>query len=63
MTTTPEPPEINLGGFTSLKNAHKEMAPKVGYHGFRDRVLRQGMSVLEAGTAPKSNRGRPRKVL
>lgn len=53
--------KLDLGGYGTLKQAHRELAPEVGYHGFRSRVL-GGMSILEAGTAPKSPRGRPRKV-
>lgn len=48
-------------GYTSLKQAHKDMAPDISYHGFRSRVA-AGASLVEAGTAPRSARGRPVKV-
>lgn len=49
-----------LGGWESLAQAYRELDPNVSYAAFRARVV-GGKSVLEAGTMPKSPRGRPRK--
>lgn len=51
--------QAKLSGWPSVAAAYKELQPNVSYTGFRARIQR-GMSVLEAGTAPRSNRGRPR---
>lgn len=56
-------PKINadqLGGWPSLAAAYKELDPGVTYAAFRHRVL-TGKSVIEAGTMPRSPRGRPPK--
>lgn len=51
-----------LGGWDNLKQAYRELDPDVTYEAFRHRVL-TGRSVVEAGTMPRSNRGRPRKIV
>lgn len=49
-----------LGGWPSLAAAYRELDPGVSYQAFRARVL-AGKSVIEAGTMPRSKRGRPVK--
>lgn len=49
-----------LGGWSSVAEAYREMRPDVSYGAFRSRIL-NGKSVVEAGTMPRSPRGRPVK--
>lgn len=49
-----------LGGWSSLAAAYRELDPDVTYAAFRARVL-AGKNVIEAGTMTRSPRGRPRK--
>lgn len=58
MARTPRVTKEQLGGFASIREAYNEMEPNVSYHGFRQRIV-AGKNVLEAGTAPRSTRGRP----
>jgi hypothetical protein len=52
--------KVQTDGWPSLAAAYRELQPNVSYAAFRARVL-QGKSVVEAGTMPRSPRGRPSK--
>ena len=57
-------PKINqeqLGGWESVAQAYRELDPDVTYAAFRARIM-SGKSAIEAGTMPRSMRGRPRKI-
>ena len=56
----PKLTEDQLAGWPTIAAAYREMSPDITYHAFRARIM-TGMSAIEAGTAPRSNRGRPRK--
>lgn len=58
----PKLDKTQLGGWESLSAAYRELSPDVSFGGFRARVL-AGKSVIEAATMPRSNRGRPRKIV
>jgi hypothetical protein len=45
-----------------LAAAYRELSPDVTFGGFRARVV-GGKNVIEAATMPRSNRGRPRKIV
>jgi hypothetical protein len=58
----PKISQDQLGGWENLAQAYRELDPDVTYAAFRSRVL-SGKSVIEAGTMPRSPRGRPRKIV
>ena len=56
-TQARKPRQADLGGWASLASAYRELSPNVSYAAFRARVA-SGKSVIEAGTMPRSPRGR-----
>lgn len=57
---TPKIEADRLGGWPSVAAAYRELSPDMTYGAFYARI-RAGKSAVEAGTMPRTNRGRPRK--
>lgn len=59
----PKLDQSQLGGWATIAAAYRELDPDVTYAAFRARIVNGGKSVVEAGTMPRSPRGRPRKIV